>query len=45
MTRLEAYGKGPDLRITCTMPSIEVGTIGGGTILKPQAACLDVSTD
>ena len=24
------------------MPSIEVGTIGGGTILEPQAACLDL---
>ena len=24
------------------MPSIEVGTIGGGTILEPQAAMLDL---
>jgi len=24
------------------MPSIEVGTIGGGTILEPQAAMLDM---
>ena len=24
------------------MPCIEVGTIGGGTILEPQAACLDL---
>lgn len=22
------------------MPSIEIGTVGGGTILPPQAACL-----
>lgn len=28
------------LRITCTMPSIEVGTIGGGTHLPTQHACL-----
>jgi Hydroxymethylglutaryl-coenzyme A reductase len=31
-----------DLHITVTMPSIEVGTIGGGTILEPQAAMLDM---
>ena len=24
------------------MPSIEVGTIGGGTVLPPQAACLEM---
>jgi hydroxymethylglutaryl-CoA reductase (NADPH) len=30
------------LYITCTMPSIEVGTIGGGTQLRPQASCLDM---
>lgn len=24
------------------MPSIEVGTIGGGTILGPQSACLEM---
>jgi hydroxymethylglutaryl-CoA reductase (NADPH) len=24
------------------MPSIEVGTVGGGTILEPQAAMLDL---
>lgn len=24
------------------MPSIEVGTIGGGTVLEPQSACLDL---
>ena len=24
------------------MPSIEVGTIGGGTVLEPQSACLDI---
>lgn len=31
-----------DLYISCTMPSVEVGTIGGGTILPPQAACLEM---
>ena len=24
------------------MPSIECGTIGGGTVLEPQSACLDL---
>ena len=24
------------------MPCIEVGTIGGGTVLEPQSACLDI---
>ncbi|XP_028399125.1 3-hydroxy-3-methylglutaryl-coenzyme A reductase-like [Dendronephthya gigantea] len=31
-----------DLYMSCTMPSVEVGTIGGGTILPPQAACLEM---
>ena len=26
--------------ISCTMPSLEVGTVGGGTRLAPQASCL-----
>ena len=34
--------KGEDLLISCTMPSIEIGTVGGGTILPPQAACLEM---
>lgn len=33
---------GEDLIMTCTMPSIEVGTVGGGTTLPAQAACLDL---
>jgi len=38
---MEPYGDdGRDLYITCSMPSIEVGTVGGGTVLPPQAACL-----
>lgn len=31
-----------DLLISCTMPSLEVGTVGGGTILGPQSACLNM---
>lgn len=33
---------GDDLYICCTMPSIELGTVGGGTNLPPQQACLQV---
>ncbi|BFZ55493.1 3-hydroxy-3-methylglutaryl-coenzyme A (HMG-CoA) reductase isozyme [Savitreella phatthalungensis] len=33
---------GGDLHISVSMPCIEVGTIGGGTILGPQAAMLDL---
>ncbi len=28
--------------MTCSMPSIEVGTVGGGTVLAPQAGVLDI---
>ncbi|KAK4627275.1 3-hydroxy-3-methylglutaryl-coenzyme A reductase [Fulvia fulva] len=31
-----------NLQISVSMPSIEVGTIGGGTVLEPQAAMLDM---
>ncbi|CAG8953358.1 hypothetical protein HYFRA_00003569 [Hymenoscyphus fraxineus] len=31
-----------NLQISVSMPSIEVGTIGGGTILEPQSAMLDM---
>ncbi|KAF0531195.1 3-hydroxy-3-methylglutaryl-coenzyme A reductase [Gigaspora margarita] len=31
-----------DLHITCTMPSIEVGTIGEGTTLGPQSVMLEM---
>ncbi|KAL6946954.1 hypothetical protein ACO0QE_001810 [Hanseniaspora vineae] len=31
-----------DLQISVSMPSIEVGTIGGGTILGPQGSMLDL---
>ncbi|GAW22668.1 hypothetical protein ANO14919_122100 [Xylariales sp. No.14919] len=31
-----------NLQIAVSMPSIEVGTLGGGTILEPQSAMLDI---
>ena len=39
ITLLEETDDG-DLWISCTMPSLEVGTVGGGTSLPAQAACL-----
>ncbi|PAN13132.1 hypothetical protein PAHAL_2G316000 [Panicum hallii] len=42
MTMLEAINDGKDLHISVTMPSIEVGTVGGGTQLASQSACLDL---
>jgi len=35
-------GEDDDLHISVTMPSIEVGTVGGGTSLPAQAACLEI---
>ena len=40
ITLMERMGE--DLHVSCTMPSIEVGTVGGGTSLQPQQACLNV---
>lgn len=40
MTLMERDGDG--LLVTVTMPSIEVGTVGGGTSLPAQSACLDL---
>jgi hydroxymethylglutaryl-CoA reductase (NADPH) len=43
MTLMEPWGEdGNDLYVSCTMPSIEIGTIGGGTQLRAQGACLDM---
>ncbi|KAF3331253.1 3-hydroxy-3-methylglutaryl-coenzyme A reductase [Carex littledalei] len=42
ITMLEAINDGRDLHVSVTMPSIEVGTIGGGTQLASQAACLNL---
>jgi len=39
ITLMEETDEG-DLWVSCTMPSIEVGTVGGGTSLPAQAACL-----
>ncbi|XP_036356060.1 LOW QUALITY PROTEIN: 3-hydroxy-3-methylglutaryl-coenzyme A reductase-like [Octopus sinensis] len=41
ITLLEFGGQsGGDLLVSCSMPSIECGTVGGGTVLPPQKACL-----
>uniref|UniRef100_A0A4W3GBB1 3-hydroxy-3-methylglutaryl coenzyme A reductase n=1 Tax=Callorhinchus milii TaxID=7868 RepID=A0A4W3GBB1_CALMI len=41
ITLMESTGiTNEDLYISCTMPSIEIGTVGGGTNLLPQQACL-----
>jgi len=40
ITLMEVHGN--DLHVSCTMPSIEIGTIGGGTVLHPQSACLEL---
>ncbi|XP_044147815.1 3-hydroxy-3-methylglutaryl-coenzyme A reductase-like isoform X1 [Bufo gargarizans] len=43
ITLMEATGPtNEDLYISCTMPSIEIGTVGGGTTLAPQQACLQM---
>jgi len=40
LTILEPTNEGKDLYASVTMPSIEVGTVGGGTHLHAQSACL-----
>ena len=42
ITLMEAINEGEDLYISCSMPCIEVGTVGGGTGLGPQGACLEM---
>uniref|UniRef100_A0A8C3VTL7 3-hydroxy-3-methylglutaryl-coenzyme A reductase n=1 Tax=Catagonus wagneri TaxID=51154 RepID=A0A8C3VTL7_9CETA len=43
ITLMESSGPtNEDLYISCTMPSIEIGTVGGGTSLLPQQACLQM---
>ncbi|KAL1918373.1 uncharacterized protein VTP21DRAFT_3033 [Calcarisporiella thermophila] len=42
ITLMKAINDGKDLHLSCTMPSIEVGTVGGGTGLPAQAAMLDM---
>ncbi|KAJ7551377.1 hypothetical protein O6H91_06G012700 [Diphasiastrum complanatum] len=42
ITMMEAVNGNSDLYVSVTMPCIEVGTIGGGTQLASQAACLNL---
>ncbi|XP_028758096.1 3-hydroxy-3-methylglutaryl-coenzyme A reductase 1 [Neltuma alba] len=42
ITMMEAVNDGRDLHISVSMPSIEVGTVGGGTQLASQSACLNL---
>ncbi|KAL3720668.1 hypothetical protein ACJRO7_005480 [Eucalyptus globulus] len=37
-----AVNNGRDLHVSVTVPSIEVGTVGGGTQLASQSACLNL---
>ncbi|KNC48863.1 3-hydroxy-3-methylglutaryl-coenzyme A reductase 1 [Thecamonas trahens ATCC 50062] len=40
LVTMEDINDGQDLYVSVNMPSIEVGTIGGGTTLPAQSACL-----
>ena len=43
LTKMEGCGlDNRDLYISVTMPSIEVGTVGGGTVLPAQKSCLNM---
>ncbi|KAI5315287.1 hypothetical protein L3X38_044463 [Prunus dulcis] len=42
ITMMEPINDGKDLHVSVTMPSIEVGTVGGGTQLASQSACLNL---
>ncbi|KAG5542702.1 hypothetical protein RHGRI_015729 [Rhododendron griersonianum] len=42
ITMMEAVNDGNDLHVSVTMPAIEVGTVGGGTQLASQSACLNL---
>lgn len=42
ITLIESINGGKDVHVSVTMPSIEVGTIGGGTHLPSQSACLQM---
>ncbi|EEB87225.1 hypothetical protein MPER_15512, partial [Moniliophthora perniciosa FA553] len=42
MTLMEPVNNGKDLLMTLTMPCIEVGTVGGGTVLAPQGSVLEM---
>lgn len=42
LTIMEYAEDGKSLHVSVTMPSVEVGTVGGGTHLPAQAGCLDI---
>lgn len=42
MTLMEPTNHGEDLHVSVTMPCVEVGTVGGGTVLAPQQAVLEM---
>lgn len=42
LTIMEYADDGKSLHVSVTMPSVEVGTVGGGTHLPAQAACLEI---
>lgn len=42
MTQLNKRALDGALHISCTMNCLEVGAIGGGTMLSPQSKCLEV---
>lgn len=42
ITMMEPLHGSGDLHVSVTMPSIEVGTVGGGTELASQSACLNL---
>ena len=39
---MEYADDGKSLHVSVTMPSVEVGTVGGGTHLPAQAGCLEI---
>ncbi|XP_062119242.1 3-hydroxy-3-methylglutaryl-coenzyme A reductase 1-like [Humulus lupulus] len=42
ITMMEVINNGKDLHVSVTMPTIKVGTVGGGTQLASQSACLNL---
>ncbi|CAK5078802.1 unnamed protein product [Meloidogyne enterolobii] len=42
MTQLNKRAQDGALHISCTMNCLEVGAIGGGTMLSPQSKCLEI---
>ncbi len=42
LTVMEFAEDGKSLHVSVTMPSVEVGTVGGGTHLPAQAGCLEI---